>query len=189
MHAGRNIAERKGGRVVGSAIFPAERRHPRISLPDEVVAGVRRKRSRLAESRDRAHDYPGIELAGAFIVKAHASDDAWRVVLHNHIDLRYEVAYDGPSGRSLDVQAQAHFTAVLLDEVGTPLVTYIWEITTQITGGCEFDLDNFSAHFGHQLGDRGARDILREVENLVSVEQWLASAVSQVVLSRCRDFS
>ena len=46
----------------------------------------------------------------------------------------------------------------------------IGKVAAEIAARREFNLDDLGAHLGHELGDRGSRDKLGEVQNLVAVE-------------------
>src|ERR1700680_642869 len=133
MDAGRYVAECQSRRIVRPPLISTERGHASISLPDKVVTGVRCERTRLAKRRDRAHDNLRIELAHIFIVEAHAANHPGSVILHEYIDLRYEIAHDRFSFEGLHIDAQTHLAAILLNEIGAPLVSYVRKITRKIT--------------------------------------------------------
>jgi hypothetical protein len=68
------------------------------------------------------------------------------------------------------VDAEALFPAVLLNEEGAALIADVIECAGVVAIRRHLNLDNFRTHPGHQAGGSRAGDEVSKVENLVSVE-------------------
>jgi hypothetical protein len=134
------------------------------------------ERTGLPECRNRAHHDFGVERLHVLIVESHVADGTGRIILDQHIAAAYQTLDDVVTLGSFDVDANRLLAAIVLHEVSAaPFLTEERSAARRIAVGGQLDLDHLGAHLRHHQGAGWARHHLREIENLVAVENVLRS--------------
>jgi hypothetical protein len=139
-----------------------------------IVAGARRVRPGLAETRHRAIDDAGVDRLDRFIVEAIALEIADLVILHEDIDVFGELANDllpfrrGNVDRHrtlVAVGAEIERVVVVLLALGVDEVRRS-EGARVVAGAGPLDLDHVGAEIAQHLGRERTGEHAREIKNL-----------------------
>ena len=155
---------------------------PRVTHPDVIVARAIGERPGLPESRNRAHDEPGIDLADLVPSKTHPRDRSRRIIFEQDVHRGQQFLDDRETFGLFGIETEALLAAVLLHEIGATPILQKWKRAREIPLGWNLDLDDVGAELGHQPGHGRARERLGEVQYLVAVEDvgWLGCGHSQL---------
>src|SRR5262249_47701106 len=154
-----------------------------------IVARAVRERSVLPECRDRTHDNLRVKCPDRLVAESQPPDHPWCIILHDHIDLRYEVSDDLHRLGVLQVQAQTLLAQILLDVVRTPPIPNVRYPTRYIAIGSKLDLDYFGPHLGQVSRCGRSGQDLCEIKHPVALEHTLRCLCHVSPLSQRFNFS
>ena len=148
VHAGAHVADRSLRHGRRPAPLAGHFVEPGIRLRDVVVAGNVRQRPGLPERRNRTHDKAWVEFLQHVVGETEPAHRTRTVVFDHHVHVGNQVADDLAPLIGLEVDAQALFADVVLDEIAAAALLQNAVQASRVTFGRLFDLDDLGAHFG-----------------------------------------
>src|SRR5579885_1425332 len=173
VNPGAGVAHRQARDHWGLARLADRVYHARVAGADKIPSRLIGQRTVLPEGRDRAHHNLRIERLDHLIAQPAALHRAGPEVFYHHVHAANQLLYNSESRFFLNVDAQALFAQVLLDEIAAAVVLEVRHPAGLIAAGRHLDLDYLGAHLGHHAGHGRPGDVLAEVQHLVAAKDVL----------------
>src|SRR5579875_2275322 len=173
MDAGAGIANGQAGKHRSLAGLANHVEDTRVARADKIPSRLSGQRPVLSESGDRTHYDFGIERLDDVVSKPEPFHGTGAEILHHDIHPGDQLLDNAEAGLFSEIDAETFLAEVLLDEVAAAIAFEIGHAAGLVAVGRHLDLDHFGAHLRHHPRHRGSRDILAEVQDLVSAKHVL----------------